>query len=1343
MNKPYKNSGLFSDHYLSDRLPNFDVWQVDSSELVKVHEKIKTLYQTKKGELPNLSESALEERFIRPILRTLGHVYEVQPTLTSTAEGMKKPDYAFFENEEARTEAQKVSGKEEFFKSSLAVGEAKQWGRPLDKKLKTAKDPFEIQNPSLQMSRYLWLTGVKWGVLTDGCFWRLYERETSKRIDIYYEVDLSALLEQGTLEDFKYFYTFFNKDAFVRGSDEICLLDEIYEGSVDYREKVSDELKANVYQALRILAEGFLKNPANNLSPDSLQEIHDSSLVSLYRLLFVLYAEYRNLLPMDNLIYRDSYSLYALKREIAEKIDTKAALSQTMSHYHGKLKELFEVINVGNEELAVPPYNGGLFDPEKHEFLEEYRVGDVYLAHVIDLLSRSSDKAFVDYSSLEIRHLGSIYEGLLEYKLEIADEDMVAIKEKGKEKWVQATEVKESVRIFDEAKKGEIYLTTDKGERKATGSYYTPDYIVKYIVENTIGPLINEKKKLVEQKVKEIEEKVKSSRGYNREQQEKQLHDAENSLIDEILSLKVLDPAIGSGHFLVEATNYIARALVAVLSGEVSPEEKVVSEVKETAPTYNVETMEEEDICWARREVIERCIFGVDLNPLAVELAKLSLWLSTVAKDKPLSFLDHHLRCGNSLIGVKVDDLASLPQVSKEKKKAKVAPAQASLFEPVFKEKVNLMLKSFALLEELPYDTVDEIRKKEEYYQEFRKHVQRFKDIADVWTSTYFGNEVSYDSYMNLQMSLRVSNEEWEGLRRQTWFRDAVRIADEKRFFHWELEFPEIFFEGHQRKENSGFDAVIGNPPYVRATELSTSAVEHRQILPQLGLYKLLYKKWDIFIAFIERGIYLLRNGGQISLIVSEGINREEYAAKLRARVVDKLHIRRLDFFPGLELFPGVGIFNTIFLFKNSQPQEGYELERRIHLDQSLKNYVLEKLVHPFSPEIAFNPQSVKQVEVGVKTPIWLDQVFYISVGMVLNANEKICPGAFVKNDLVSLVDDNVPRRKFVESENISRFTILGHKYLEYGTARVPRKIRRPTFPELYKEERIFMSRGGEAQLVSGNVLTDQRVIIFKPWHTLSAIGNRSVQNERNTVLVKYGWDAEWLEEFSKQFNIKFFLAVLNSSVLVRIIRRLYQRDQFDITPDAFRKVPIPCISFTTPKVERESLVESLKARYQNSRFDELLMAIGECLPKDEKGNFVTEKEKSDVLHDFLAYLAEQMIEMNKEKQVEIKGFLEWLEREIGAGIDDLTNKTKIKAYHKHSFDDLLGVLKQNHNKLNVNLSSRDFQRNLETEFKKSSAQLEPLKDRIEKTDWLIDQIVYKLYGLTDEEIKIVEETTR
>ncbi|MFZ6016138.1 MAG: Eco57I restriction-modification methylase domain-containing protein [Nitrospirota bacterium] len=278
------------------------------------------------------------------------------------------------------------------------------------------------------------------------------------------------------------------------------------------------------------------------------------------------------------------------------------------------------------------------------------------------------------------------------------------------------------------------------------------------------------------------------------------------------LSIKVLDPAMGSGHFLVEAIDFLAHELIRVMSGDSELTE--VSGVKEDVADYGQKEIDEEDIRWARGEVVEKCIFGVDVNPLAVELAKLSLWLHTVAKNRPLNFLDHHLRCGNFLIGTRIENLAGLPEL-KKKKVAEGQPRQLGLFESIFKEKVNILLGAFAQIEGLPSDTVEQIREKERLYQDFRKIVSCFQDVADIWTSVYFSNGIDFGKYQGLQDNLRVSDEIWENLRDEQWFKKAKAIADEKRFFHWELEFPEIFFEGHRKKENPAFDCVIGNPPYV------------------------------------------------------------------------------------------------------------------------------------------------------------------------------------------------------------------------------------------------------------------------------------------------------------------------------------------------------------------------------------------------------------------------------------------------------------------------------------------------------------------------------------------------
>ncbi|HHT9116868.1 MAG TPA: Eco57I restriction-modification methylase domain-containing protein, partial [Candidatus Wunengus californicus] len=210
-----------------------------------------------------------------------------------------------------------------------------------------------------------------------------------------------------------------------------------------------------------------------------------------------------------------------------------------------------------------------------------------------------------------------------------------------------------------------------------------------------------------------------------------------------------------------------------------------------------------------------------------------------------------------------------------------------------------------------------------------------------------------------------------------------------------------------------------------------------------------------------------------------------------------------------------------------------------------------------------------------------------------------------------------------------------------------------------------------------------------------------------------------------------FILALLNSkllSFLHTMIVPEFGRVFAEVKIVNLEKLPVPCIDFTTPIKTREGEVARFKSLYQASNYDDILPAVKTCL-----------HEKSDVVHDLLAYLAEQMIEMNKKKNEETKGFLKWFEREISAEIDSLANKTAIKEYHEHDFNQLLEVLKKNRNKVSVDSSDRKTQELLENQFTKSMSILEPLKARIKAIDELIDEIVYKLYGLTEDEIKIVK----
>ncbi|HQM38456.1 MAG TPA: class I SAM-dependent DNA methyltransferase, partial [Candidatus Bipolaricaulis anaerobius] len=411
------NRSLFSDYYLAELVWDDPFFQESKRAAEPVWRAIKDLYERVKGELPTANEARTEQLFIHPVLDLLGHrdSYAVQPPVDSP-EGTRRPDFAFFASREDREAAASSTGRREYFTKALAVGDAKQWDRSLDRKRKGAGDAFTNANPSYQIDYYLRATDRKWGLLTNGRRWRLYHRDSSYRTDVFYEVDLVALLNSCD-KTFAYFYAFFQKDALATG-----FLDRALAGSREYAAKLGDELKENVYEALRLLAEGLLKYPDNHLDADQLDEIRANTFVLIYRILFLFYAEDRELLPMHNPVYRDSYSLRVWAREIANQLDEGRSFSPTAYNGWHTLNELFRIVNEGDAYLGVPPYNGGLFDPEKHPLLVRWKIGDQHLALAIDKLARAeasgrTGRGPVSYRDLDIRHLGSIYEGLLEHRL--------------------------------------------------------------------------------------------------------------------------------------------------------------------------------------------------------------------------------------------------------------------------------------------------------------------------------------------------------------------------------------------------------------------------------------------------------------------------------------------------------------------------------------------------------------------------------------------------------------------------------------------------------------------------------------------------------------------------------------------------------------------------------------------------------------------------------------------------------------------------------------------------------------------------------------------------------------
>lgn len=863
------NKPLFSQHYLEHRIQECPEWQVD---VAGGFEALKKLYLSKQTLLPTLSEAQTEEVFIKPVLDILG--FSHIPQVTTHGKGRaERPDYALFSCEADRDAAYSLQNDEPAFYGRVrAIAEAKYWERPLSKVTSNdQRDIYKNTNPSFQIASYLTGTGVDWGILTNGREWRLYYRQASSTATEFYPVDLVALLEAGDLEQFKYFWLFFRQEALAKDPQGRNFLERVREGSTTYATRVGNELKALVFERIFPgLAGGFVADASRRGEQVTPEQVYEATLSFLYKLLFLLYAEARNLLPIDR-DYRD-YSLIKMTQEVAEGIKRQKKLSQTSTGLYDRLLSLFQIVDRGDSGLEVPRYNGGLFhfdfsqasdrnEYRANHFLFRFKLSDAVLAPVLDQLARFEGQP-IDYSFLGVRQLGSIYEGLLEYRVAI-----------------EATSLSP---LSDVA----VHLENDKGERKATGSYYTPDYIVKYIVSHTLKPILEQRQARfgelmvnIAQLHTQLQDKRLGTQSQNglRKDLQRLEREAQSTLLD----IKVCDPAMGSGHFLVEAVDYLTDELIRILT--LHPEQNPVLDMLEQTRQSILQNLEQQGITinpdrleptqLLQRVVMKRCIYGVDLNPMAVELAKVSLWLHSFTIGAPLSFLDHHLRCGNSLVGAMAKQAADAMEQEDS--------GQINLFEGPFRGLLRAaeIMRGVSVLSDA---TFAEVEQSESLFREFAGAAQPYKRLLDIYISPHFGSKRAAHTLRvyGTELLKAIKGEKGIKLGKQDTavLTEAEKLFFSKRCFHWDLEFPEVFLDlaNADWKDNPGFDAVVGNPPYVRQEGLS-------EFKP---FFKAVYESYsgvaDLYTYFYEKGLKILRRGGLSSYIVTNKWLRAGYGEPLR-----------------------------------------------------------------------------------------------------------------------------------------------------------------------------------------------------------------------------------------------------------------------------------------------------------------------------------------------------------------------------------------------------------------------------------------------------------------------------
>jgi hypothetical protein len=562
--------------------------------------------------------------------------------------------------------------------------------------------------------------------------------------------------------------------------------------------------------------------------------LFEQSLTVLYRVLFLLFAEARGLLPLWHPIYRDRYSLDA--------IVTTLLRGQRYRGLWQAVRAISKLAHAGCNagELRVNAFNGRLFAPSQADTFDRTPISDTIMSRAVVAVSttplnRHGSRARILYRDLDVEQLGAVYERVLDY---------------------------------EPSSSGGATLLRTREVRKASGTFYTPRALTAFLVRRTLEPIVRGRRS------------------------------------DEILQLRILDPAMGSGAFLVAACRYLASVV----------EDAMIEE-----GTWHGHDISPADRATLRRQVASRCLFGVDMNPMAVQLARLSIWLATLATGKPLSFLDHHLVSGNSLVGASPEDLRRQPGGGATR-------TRRSEDLPLFPEERLTSLVQHAVQLRLqltmePDDSPAIVREKEQALASLRgdaSSLRAWSRALDLWCAGWFstdGRGPARGTFRELVAWLLSGRSSLPDRTCSTLLNESDETAARARFHHWPLVFPEVFLDQRgQARPAPGFDAVIGNPPWdmvrgdsgdqpTRAGRRS-DARRLSNFVRESGLYRVEGTAHaNLYQLFVERALQLVRPGGRIGLVLPSGFVSDAGAAPLRRHLFDRADV---DAITGLDNREGI-----------------------------------------------------------------------------------------------------------------------------------------------------------------------------------------------------------------------------------------------------------------------------------------------------------------------------------------------------------------------------------------------------------------------------------------------------
>lgn len=963
-----------------------------------------------------------------------------------------------------------------------------------------------------------------WALVTNGKQIRLLRDAASLTRPSFLEIDLQDILQGKRFSEFANVWRLIHASRFNQAANtEQCIWEKWRESGKQEGSRVRDGLRNGVENALLVLGQGFIQYPANQTLRDALlsgelskNDYFQELLRLVYRFIFLFNVEERGILhPEDNskaaIQARQAYALgYALAR-LRNTCLKRRARNQFTDQWQA-IKVVFKGLEDGQPLLALPAL-GGLFSSQQCKFLDQSSLDNAFLLTAMESLrwaNFAGTKTLIDYRNMDTEELGSVYESLLEL----------------------VPEIEIHARKF-----GFVGITSEGSTagnaRKISGSYYTPDSLVQELIKSALEPV--------------IEERIKQN---------------PDNPTDALLAIRVIDPACGSGHFLLAAARKLAERLAQLRAPEGAVKPK--------------------DYRQALHDVIRNCIFGVDRNPMALELARTALWIEGFAEDEPLSFLDHHLQCGDALLGLM--DLKALElgipkdafkplsgdnnQVCKELAKQNAAELKdlekkrtAKAFKQVdeFINKDN-GLDALKAIEAMPERTTKQIAAKEQAYQQFLTQATEspLRHAADMLLGAFLINKTAQNQLQvpttaSVILELLGENSQTHQQKRAL----ATQACQKGYVLHWPLAFPQVFAQG-------GFDCVLGNPPWerIKLQEEEFFASSNPNIAQAKNKAERSQRIQWLSEGKLAEHLYPSLQHTEVERQVEQSLFEEFVVAKRTAEAASVFfHVKRDE--GGRYPLTGIGDVNTYALFSESISQitssngrAGFIVPTGIATDSSTQNYFAH----------------------------------------------------LIKNSrLISLFDFDNSELVFPSVASLQRFCLLTvGKSVEHMFAFLLKSIR-----DLYDERRKFTLNADDFIAINPNTLTcpilvskKDAEIARKIYKTTPIMVNKNIKNS--------GWDLNFFTLFHMSLDSHLFKTIGEIDDSLKNYKPLYEAKMMTTYDHRFGSYPDGKVD-DTRALPRPDLLKKQDPRYEvNSRYYVSNDDLSEKLGKYERDWFLCFRSMSN-----------------------------------------------------------------------------------------------------------------------------------